>query len=124
MSDETTTRAARAARNQALYREVNERVKEVNEAFDALSQVGEWICECARPECSDTIVLSHEEYELVRTFDEGTGFFVKPDEAHVIPEVEKVVERHERYWVVQKIGVAGELAKRKNPRATTSIGEE
>jgi hypothetical protein len=44
-------------------------------------------------------------------------FFVKPDVAHLVPEVEDVVERHERYWVVEKIGVAGELAERQDPRS-------
>src|SRR5215210_3838117 len=120
MSDETTTRAARAARNQALYREVNERVRQLNEAFDSLYPAGEWICECANPECFKTIEMTHEEYELVRTEAGGKRFFVKPDDAHVIPEVENVVERHERYWVVEKVGVAGELASRKDPRSTSS----
>jgi hypothetical protein len=118
MSDKTTTRAARAARNQSLYREVNERVKEVNEAFDALYPVGEWICECANPECFETIEMTHGEYEAVRAGSDR--FFVKPEEAHFVPEAEDVVERHERYWVVQKVGIAGELAQRKDPRATNS----
>jgi hypothetical protein len=118
MNDGTTSRAARAARNQHLYRTVNERVQEVNEAFDALHPVGEWTCECASPECFETIEMTHEEYEAVRASSDR--FFVKPDEAHVVPEAEDVVERHERYWVVQKVGVAGELARRKDPRATSS----
>jgi len=93
MADGTDSRAVRAGRNQSLYREVNERVKELNDAFDALP-IGEWICECANEECFETIELTHEEYEAVRA--EGTRFFVKPDDPHVLPEAENVVERHER----------------------------
>jgi len=62
--------------------------------------------------------MTHEEYEAVRAGSDR--FFVKPDEAHVVSEAEEVIERHERYWVVQKVGVAGELARRKDPRARSS----
>src|SRR5215218_4352214 len=83
MGEATDSRAARAGRNQALYREVNERVREMNEAFDAFLPLGEWICECANEECFETIEMTHEEYEAVRAG--GTRFFVKPDDAHIVP---------------------------------------
>lgn len=112
-----TSRAARAGRNQALYRLVNERVKELNEAFDALSPLGDWVCECANEQCFEPVAMTHEEYEAVRAAP--TRFFVKPDDAHVFPEAEIVTERHERYWVVEKIGVAAKVVERRNPRAVT-----
>jgi hypothetical protein len=114
MGEATDSRAVRAGRNQSLYREVNERVRKLNEAFDALP-IGEWICECANDECFETIELTHEEYEAVRA--DGTRFFVKPEDAHVVFEAETVIERHERYWVVEKVGVAGALAERQDPRS-------
>jgi len=115
MGGKTDTSAARIGRNQALYREVNERVREMNEAFDALLPIGEWICECANDQCFEKIEMTHEEYESVRAGERR--FFVKPDEAHVVPEAELVVERHERFWIVEKIGVAGAIAEREDPRA-------
>ena len=115
MSEDTTTRAARAARNQSLYRMVNERVKEVNEGVNALLPVGEWVCECANDQCFATIEMTHGEYEAVRAG--GARFFVKPDDAHVVREAETVTERNARFWIVEKIGVAGELAEHRNPRA-------
>jgi hypothetical protein len=105
----------RAARNQSLYREVNERVKAINEAFDGLLPLGDWICECAKEDCSERLSLTHGEYEYLRA--DGARFAVVPDDAHVFPEVEDVVERHERYWVVEKTGVAAELAERVDPRS-------
>jgi hypothetical protein len=118
MGDATdTTRTARAARNQLLYREINERVKELNATFDALP-LGDWVCECANEDCFDAIPMTHEEYEAVRAVP--TRFFVLPDDAHLVPEAENVVERHERYWVVEKIGVAAEMVERKDPRAARS----
>jgi hypothetical protein len=114
MGEDTNSRAARAGRNQALYREVNERVREMNEAFDSLLPLGEWICECANEECFERIEMTHEEYEAVRAGP--TRFVVRPDSAHVVSEAETIVERHERYWVVEKIGVAAEIAEREDPR--------
>jgi hypothetical protein len=116
MSDGTGNgRAARAARNQALYREVNERVKEINDGFaGVVPPFGEWVCECANPECSEPIPMTHEEYEAIRAVP--THFLVKPDDAHVVPEAETVVGRHERYWIVEKIGVAAKLVERRDPR--------
>ena len=109
------TQAARAARNQSLYREVNERVEEINKAFDSILPLGDWICECAKENCSERLLLTHEEYESLRA--DGTRFAVLPHDDHVFPEVESVVERHERYWVVEKSGIAGELAAKVDPRA-------
>jgi hypothetical protein len=105
-----TDRAARIARNESLFREINERVKELNEAFDGLANDAEWICECGNPECLEPIQMTREEYEAVRARG-GDCFFVRPDEAHVVRDVEAILERHERYWIVQKIGVAAEIAE-------------
>jgi hypothetical protein len=110
-------RATRLARNQALYREVNERVQAINDAFDSLLPLGDWICECANPDCSERLSLTHEEYENLRA--EGSHFAVGPDESHVFPEVEDVIERHERYWVVEKQGVAALAVEEANPRSAS-----
>ena len=108
---EQPSSSERAARNQSLYRAVNERMKEINEAYDSLGASGDWICECANHECTEPVPRTHEEYETVRT--RPTCFFVLPDDAHVLYDVEDVVERHERYSVVEKTGVAAELAERR-----------
>ena len=110
-------RAARLARNQALYREVNERVEAINEAFDNLVPLGDWICECANPECVQLLSLTHEEYEQLRA--DGTRFAVAPNDRHVFSEVEDVVERHERYWVVEKQGIAANVVEDANPRSAS-----
>jgi hypothetical protein len=109
-NDEANGRAVRAARNQALYRLVNERVTEVNDGLNPLLPLSEWICECANEECSDEVLLTRGEYERVRAFP--TRFFVKPHEHHVFGNVERVAEQHERYWVVEKVGVAAALVRR------------
>ena len=107
-------RGARAARNQSLFREINERVKQLNDGFSMVLPVGEWICECADDTCVEPIELSAQAYEAVRS--DGTHFLVVPSDAHVFPDVERVTERNEHYWVVEKFGRAGEDADRLNPR--------
>ena len=107
-------RRAVAAKNQALFREINERIKDLNDAFSAITEIGEWICECAHSTCVEPVVMSPAEYEAIRA--DGASFFVAPSEEHVWPDVERVTARTDRYWIVEKIGVAGELAKTSDPR--------
>jgi hypothetical protein len=105
----------RAARNQSLFREINERVKQLNEGFSLVLPVGEWICECADDTCVERIELSAAEYEAVRV--DGRHFLVAPGDEHVLLDVERVTERTDRYWVVEKFGIAGEMADRFDPRS-------
>jgi hypothetical protein len=114
MDESTTGRKARAARNQSLYRSVNERVKEVNEAFESVLPFGDWVCECANVDCAEVVKLTTEEYESVRA--EPVWFLVLPSDSHVVPDVERIVRRTERYWVVEKLGVAADVAEREDAR--------
>ena len=96
-------RAERAAINQSLFREVNERLEEV---MSKLSMFHDFICECADPACTKTVSLTHDEYQTLRT--SPIQFAVLP--GHVLPDVERVVGANERYEIVEKVGRAGEVA--------------
>src|SRR5918994_7777738 len=104
-------RERRMAQNEALFREVNERV-------DAVAhQLGpgvpyEYLCECANADCTFRISLSQAEYEAVRA--EGTQFVVLP--LHYTPEIEELVVERETHWVVRKTGEAGEYVEDLDPR--------
>jgi hypothetical protein len=103
----------RAARNQALYREVNEQVEALNEAFDELLDAAStWICECADTECNEPMEFPLAEYEAVRAHP--NRFAVLP--GHVYPEVEHVVEEHDGYVVVAKVGAGATFAAQHDPR--------
>jgi hypothetical protein len=101
-------RETRAGENQVLFREVNERIDELNEAFRDFSAYGSWVCECANETCVERIELTLAEYGGVRAVPER--FAVKPGESHVWPDIERVVEKHDRYWVVEKTGDAARIA--------------
>ena len=114
---------AQAAKNQSLFREVNERVKDVNASFNPLLELSDWLCECAIETCVERISMTPQEYETVRA--KGNHFAVSPDDGHVVPEVERVVEQQDRYWVVEKIGHAGRIAENFDPRSRNSdVGTE
>jgi hypothetical protein len=112
-SDADTARDDRAARNEALFRRVNERLEEVNEGFQLVTDNAEFVCECATIDCAELIRLSLSKYEAVRRVP--TQFVVKP--GHVLAEQERVVERSEDYVIVEKIGRAGERARQLDPRS-------
>src|SRR4051794_27012529 len=99
--------ARRAAQNQSLFREVNERIEELGDGH-GFSRL-DFACECAIGTCWQPIALSIAEYGPGRAVP--PRFAVAPDDAHVVPVVERLVERSERYWVVEKFDAAGELAE-------------
>jgi hypothetical protein len=110
---ESEPRADRAARNEALFRRVNERVEEVNKAFESLLEDGDFFCECADVDCMDKIRMTLRDYEALR--DVATHFAVKP--GHVLPDDERVVEERVGYVVVEKVGQAGARAAELDPRS-------
>jgi hypothetical protein len=123
---EAQDQAARAARNQMLFRGINERLRGLNAA--SLADDGEWICECANDACAERVAMSVKEYETIR--ESRHRFFVAPADVHVWPNVHRVVERNHRYWIVEKIGVGARLTTKTNrrpgqlglpPRSATSL---
>jgi hypothetical protein len=102
----------RYARNESLFREVNERIAEVNENFEVEDQM-DFLCECGREECLETVRLTRTDYERIRA--DGTCFVVKP--GHEDAAVEEIAERHDEFLVVVKSGEAGEEAEERDPRS-------
>lgn len=89
-------RKERLARNEALFREVNERVEEMS-GGRALDMI-DFICECGDDECTEPMRLTAREYEEVRA--DPVLFAILP--GHAIPEVEDVVADGDRFQVVRK----------------------
>ena len=101
----------RIAKTEALFRSVNEGIKEASDRFD--SPTAEFVCECGDPSCTERIEVPLDEYEQVR--EEPTHFVVQP--GHVMGPVETVVERERRYAVIEKLDrVVARIARQLNPR--------
>jgi ketosteroid isomerase-like protein len=113
----------RAARNQALFREYNERLEAMKPTRGGRDRsLTDWVCECADTSCSVPLRLTLEEYESVRT--DPTHFLVAPSDDHVVGDVERIVERRDRYWVVEKVGRAAEVSEEFEPRSRNDSGSE
>jgi hypothetical protein len=94
----TRERDERLGLNEALFRDVNERLQELGETFGVDGERTDFICECGDPACTERISLTLSEYEQVRA--EATHFAVRP--RHVDPSIEVVVSENERYSIVEK----------------------
>ncbi|HXG75412.1 MAG TPA: hypothetical protein VNJ53_02450 [Gaiellaceae bacterium] len=99
-------RAERAALNESLFREVNERIHEEATQLQTVEEISTY-CECAELSCTAHISMTPEEYTAAHA--DSTHFTVLP--GHAAADVEDVVSRHGRYDVVRKRGEAGELAE-------------
>jgi hypothetical protein len=104
----------RVGKNEALFREVNERVNEINQAHEIPAVLMDWMCECADEACTDRLTMTAEEYERLR--QDPTHFAVLGSQEHFVVDVERVVERHARYWIVEKVGAAADVAEDLDPR--------
>ncbi len=105
----------RVAKNESHFREVNEFIEPSNAAHHWVNPpFADWVCECAETDCTVPVRLTVAEYENVRS--DPAHFLVAPSNEHLKPEVEQVVERNERYWVVEKCGLAGEVSEDLDPR--------
>jgi hypothetical protein len=112
------SRDARCAKNETLFRTLNERLKELDDRLDTAAigaPVGdreEFFCECGQLDCMARIEMTRAQYEAVRAHPER--FVVLP--RHVSPDIECVIEEHDQFVVVEKrTGVAAEIARATDP---------
>ena len=102
-------------KNEALFREVNDRVKEIDEQH-AIPTAERWdfLCECGHGDCLERISMREDEYELLRS--NALHFAVIP--GHELAEVERVVGRGDGFLVVEKSLPHGQaVARESDPRS-------
>ena len=105
-------RERRVGLNEAVFREVNERLEELGSTFGIADKL-DLVCECGDLECRERIAMTAAEYEEVRSHP--THFAVVP--GHETGRVEKIVRRCDGYDVVEKHeGEPAELAVQTDPR--------
>jgi hypothetical protein len=110
----------RQARNEALFREVNERIAALDRKMAGATGNAEALydfeCECGRhARCDGRVRMTLAEYDTVRAQDDR--FAVAP--GHETNELEQIVERTERYLIVDKVPAAEEFV-RDDPRGAPS----
>lgn len=117
MSVISGTGKSRADGSQPFLRTVNEHIEDVHERLGVEGPT-EFLCECGDPECSERVFLSLHAYNGVRA--NLRRFVVVP--GHETPNAERVVERGERFAVVEKFGASAEVAVQPDPRASRDQG--
>jgi hypothetical protein len=107
-------RRRRIGKNEALFREVNERIERVTESLQVTTENFSILCECGDDSCMEQVEVSLGEYERVR--GDPALFFVR--KGHEEPDVEDVVEQTTGYDIVRKrSGGPAELASELDPRS-------
>jgi hypothetical protein len=101
----------RAARNEVVFRDANERIEARREELTAIAGRTPFLCECSDVYCKAIIPMTLDEYEHVR--DKANRFVLQP--GHPTAEA-KVVDETDRYVVVEKQGVSREIAEENDPR--------
>ena len=109
--------AQRVAQNQATFRAANEDIEAAAEAIAPDLPRVPFICECPETSCTRTMRLSRNKYEGVRS--DPTHFAVIP--SHEVCEVDgeqvaRVIGREADYTIMEKVGAAGEEARRLDAR--------
>jgi hypothetical protein len=94
------------ASNQALFREVNERISELVSGFDLANGLEmDLVCECSDTACTLMLRVPVLEYERVRRHP--ARFLIHP--RHDVPQIEKIVGAGRGYEVVEKLGEAARV---------------
>jgi hypothetical protein len=89
-------REQRIIENETLFREVNERVAQMQAGVSGPDP--EWVCECGDETCFEKVSVPTEEYEEVRSH--GDWFVIRP--GHEKPDVERIVRERNGFVVVEK----------------------
>jgi hypothetical protein len=99
--------------NEAMFRQVNERLEELNLTFADQTDRFEIVCECADIGCAEQITIAPAEYERVRR--DPTLFIVVV--GHEVVGVEAETERRNGYEIVRKTADdAAAAARATDPR--------
>ena len=114
-------REIRAARNQAMFRLVNEKIRELNDAFAVLTETVSIACECADGTCIRMIETPPAVYDEVRA--NPRQFVVAV--GHAEPDSERIISESDQYTVVESNRPAAESAEESSrPEPLSSGGSD
>ncbi len=109
--------AERAARNETVFRDVNERIERGSE-MHSVDTPEHFHCECDREGCFERVRMRPREYRAV--LNRRYCFVTVP--GHADPRVERVAEKRDACWVVEKIGEARDALDRQHPQQHHGTG--
>jgi hypothetical protein len=96
--EDREARRRRIVENERLLRDINREI-EAEAGGASPDEELELLCACGRVDCHERVLVSLAEYEAAHEL--AHRFVIVP--GHALPGIERVVERHDRYWVVEKL---------------------
>jgi hypothetical protein len=114
--DRARETAARAARNDAVFREANERIDQFARSVQAGRDDAPlpFLCECGDVTCTEIVRITRSEYQALR---QAPARFATVPGHEGGEDWARVVVENDRYAIVEKLGVAAEVAAELDPRA-------
>jgi hypothetical protein len=115
LADEMDSDLERRAKNEAIFREVNERIEELSKRAgvdEADSLFPGFVCECSNDGCTDILEISYQLYDSVR--EHPRRFLVLP--GHEDLDAEVVLDRLENALIVEKRPEVSHIATEHDPR--------
>jgi hypothetical protein len=101
-------RQRRIGENEAVFRALNEEVRGLTKTFTLDTETIRVICECGTRSCTEQFPIRVHVYARIR--QDPTLFAIKP--GHDFPETERVVQKHDAFWIVQKNpGLPADIAR-------------
>jgi hypothetical protein len=101
-----------AAKNEAAFRDANERIAEKTDELGAWEGATPFLCECEDERCTQVVLLRRSEYEDVRAHPRR--FVVAPGHQ----EADDQLIKDGDFTVIEKHGKEGELVEQQDPRST------
>lgn len=92
-------RRERLLKNEQTFRDYNNRRVAFEEETTDSAELVPLVCECGDRACIEAVELTVDEYTSAHSAP--NLFTVKPE--HVFPEVERVTETGDRFWIVEKL---------------------
>lgn len=102
-------RKDRLARNETIFREVNERIRALDSGQEDSLEI---LCECGNATCDTPVTVTTSAYEEARRH--STHFIVV--QGHVIAEIEAIVARTPSFDIVRKLPEEEGIARQTDPR--------
>jgi hypothetical protein len=106
-----TSEETKRGENEAVFRDVNERIEAAAIELDPPLERVPFLCECDDVACRKAIPLTREEYERIRT--DGDVFVVVVGHSGA----GEILEERDGYAVIRKTGGEAAVARALDPRS-------
>jgi len=102
---------------QVAFRNANETIQASADSFTFLGPIP-FVCECPNRACADIVRLTFDEYEAIRQHPRRFFNITGHERPSVKAGAERIITVIQQLTIVEKLGVAGQIATKTYPRHT------